>query len=235
MVTVNRINKGEEASVMKAVSADFVTVTIKEYYISRGDMHFFQQSLVGRWIYEGQRLSNATKGVHAHAREIRHGKRLAKSGIITDDTMITFRSRSARIFWLVQISLEMWDYASPYNSMGGNDEESSCEIYFDKFVTFMHRLFVKWQELEVRQSACRQVIMWMISSHFCCWQVTHSLTVVFFSRTYLTGHNRKHNESENDNVPETGFPGVSRKPNEKSNSHVNVDVCGRLFEVRGNE
>jgi len=41
----------------------------------------------------------------------------------------------------------MYDYASPYNSTG--EGESSCEIYFDKFVTFMHRLFEKWQELEV--------------------------------------------------------------------------------------
>lgn len=61
MVTVNRISKDEELSVLHAVSADFVTVTIKEQYISRGDMHFFQNSLVGRWIYEGQRLSNKTK------------------------------------------------------------------------------------------------------------------------------------------------------------------------------
>lgn len=61
MVTVNRINKSEEASVVKAVSAEFVTVTIKEQYISRGDMHFFQKSLIGRWIYEGQRLTNSTK------------------------------------------------------------------------------------------------------------------------------------------------------------------------------
>lgn len=61
MVTVNRISKDEEQSVLQAVSADFVTVTIKEQYISRGDMHFFQNSLVGRWIYEGQRLSNTTK------------------------------------------------------------------------------------------------------------------------------------------------------------------------------
>ena len=61
MVTVNRISKKEEPSVVKAVSADFVTVTIKEQYISRGDMHFFQKSLIGRWIYKGQRLSNTTK------------------------------------------------------------------------------------------------------------------------------------------------------------------------------
>jgi hypothetical protein len=61
MVTINRINKSEEASVVKAVSAEFVTVTIKDQFISRGDMHFFQKSLIGRWIYEGQRLANSTK------------------------------------------------------------------------------------------------------------------------------------------------------------------------------
>lgn len=68
--------------------------------------------------------------------------------------MITFRSRSARIFWLVQISSEMWDYASPYVS-----EESSCDIYFDKFVTFMHRLFDKWHELEVGDFLCSKSAM----------------------------------------------------------------------------
>jgi hypothetical protein len=61
MVTIHRINKSEESSVVKAVSAEFVTVTIKDQYISRGDMHFFQKSLIGRWIYEGQRLANSTK------------------------------------------------------------------------------------------------------------------------------------------------------------------------------
>lgn len=30
-------------------------------------------------------------------------------------------------------------------------EETCCELYFDKFVSFMHRLFEKWQELEVRR------------------------------------------------------------------------------------
>jgi len=61
MVTVNRISKEDEPAAAKEASADFVTVTIKEQYISRGDMHFFQKSLIGRWIYEGQRLSNTTK------------------------------------------------------------------------------------------------------------------------------------------------------------------------------
>lgn len=61
MVTVNRIRKEDEQKAVNLISADFVTVSIKEQYISRGDMYFFQKSLIGKWIYEGQRLSNTTK------------------------------------------------------------------------------------------------------------------------------------------------------------------------------
>jgi hypothetical protein len=161
MVTIHRIEKGEEATVVRAVSADFVLVTIKDQFISRGDMHYFQQTLIGSWIYEGQRLSEPARGVQANAWEIRHGDHQARSGIVTENTMFAFRSRSARIFWLVQISAEMWDYSSPYER---DQDECLCEIYFDKWVAFIHDLFAKWKELEA----------------------THSLTVVFFSRTFLS-------------------------------------------------
>jgi Vacuolar membrane-associated protein Iml1 len=128
--------------------------------LSRGDLHFFQKDLIGTWIYEGQRLHEPTRNIMANAREIRHGGSLARSGIITENTVITYRSRSARIFWLVQISREMWDYASPYGKIM---DEYLCEIYFDKFISFVYELFKKWKEVEA----------------------THSLTVVFFSRTFL--------------------------------------------------
>ncbi|KAL3920504.1 MAG: hypothetical protein SGILL_003231 [Bacillariaceae sp.] len=162
LVTVHKIEPRDEQEVVKAVSADFVVVTIKDQFISRGDMLLFQTKLIGSWIYEGQRLTEATRGIKAHAREIRHGNYSAKSGIVTDKTMITFRSRSARITWLVQLSSEMWDYASPYEHQ--YEPESVCEVYFDQWIRFLHKLFAKWKELEVM----------------------HSLTVIFFSRTFLS-------------------------------------------------
>ena len=61
MVTVSRVDKAEEKSFLENVSADFVEVTIKDQFISRGEMHFFQKSLVGRWIYESERLSDAVQ------------------------------------------------------------------------------------------------------------------------------------------------------------------------------
>lgn len=147
MVTIHKIDPQDEGETLEAVSADFLVVTIKDQFISRGDMLFFQKSLVGTWIYEGQRLSETTRGIKAHAREIRHGNFSAKSGIVTDKTMITFRSRSARIVWLVQLSAEMWDYRSPYES--SNQSEAMCEIYFDQWIRFLHKLFAKWKALEV--------------------------------------------------------------------------------------
>ena len=162
MVTVHKIEAQDEVEVLAAVSADFVLVTIKDQFISRGDMHFFQKALVGTWIYEGQRLTEATRGIKAHAREIRHDKLMAKSGIVTENTMITFRSRSSRIVWLVQMSCEMWDFAPPYDHL--EQRESICEIYFDQWIRFIQKLFTCWKELEV----------------------THSLTVVYHSRTFLS-------------------------------------------------
>lgn len=171
MVTIHRIEKGEEATVLRAVSADFVLVSIKDQFISRGDMHYFQQTLIGSWVYEGQRLSEPARGVQANAWEIRHGDHQARSGIVTEDTMFAFRSRSARIFWLVQMSAEMWDYSSPYER---DQDECLCEIYFEKWIAFVHDLFAKWKELEA----------------------THSLTVVFFSRTFLGSASGLHGSPE---------------------------------------
>lgn len=59
MVTITRIEKSDEPAVLEEVSADFVMVTIKDQFISRADMHYFQKFLIGRWIYEGERLSQS--------------------------------------------------------------------------------------------------------------------------------------------------------------------------------
>ena len=189
MVTVNRIEKSDEGTVLEAVSADFVTVTIQDQFIGRGDMYLFQKSLIGRWIYEGERIQDLTLGIKANSREIRHKNRLAKSGIITERSVITFRSRSARIMWLVQLSSEMWDYASPYEKKGSG-ELQACELYFEKFVRFMYKLFKKWKDLKV----------------------SHSLTVVFFSRTFISCNQ----------------PGLATCMGGGNN--FNVDVYGRRYE-----
>ena len=183
-VTVTQVVKREEADVRKANAADFITVTMKDQFVSRRDMYSFQKSFLNDWVYEGKRLS--FDGIRTNAKVIRHGNHAIKSGIITEDTKMTFRSRSARIIWLVQLSSEMWEFASPYET--SQKQEPTCHIYFDKFVSFCRRLFAKWKKLDL----------------------THNLTVIYFSRTYLR---------------QTEL--VNKKP---ANSPVHVDADGRSYE-----
>jgi hypothetical protein len=84
----------------------------------------------------------------------------------------------------------MWDYSSPYER---NQSECHCETYFDKWISFVRRLFDKWKEAEV----------------------THSLTVVFFSRTFV-------GES-----PPIWYATNQRRNSTPTKDH---DIYGRQFE-----
>jgi len=193
LVTVTKYPKSEHERILQSVQADFLTVTIKDQFISRGEMHQFQQSFTLHWIYSGQRLCT-DDGMRGSVVQIRHGDGIVKSAIVTEDTKFTFRSRSARIIWLVQISSEMWDYHSPYESAKRDDYE--CGIYFDKFASFMYVLFDKWKALEA----------------------SHSLTVIFFSRTFLfsSKKNGAHFKMYDMTVDDKAF--------------LQKDVDGRLYE-----
>mmetsp|Transcript_8359 Transcript_8359/g.17809 ORF Transcript_8359/g.17809 Transcript_8359/m.17809 type:complete len:2336 (+) Transcript_8359:221-7228(+) len=195
-VTVTQIARRKQPYVRRSIAADFVTVTMKDQFVSRGDMHLFQKAFLNKWVYEGKRLS--FDGIRTNAKVIRHGDHAIRSGIISDDTIMTFRSRSARIIWLVQLSSEMWDFASPYEAASNQkDHEASCHIYFDKFISFARRLFEKWKKLEL----------------------THNLTVVFFSRTYIRVPGIEKEDLFNPNSSFRTTPSAVRK-----------DHDGRMFE-----
>jgi hypothetical protein len=62
-------------------------------------------------------------------------------GVMGTETKLILRSRSSRIFWLIQMSTEMWDYAD------------DGEMYFEKMIQRLIRLLVaKWQETSVSHS-----------------------------------------------------------------------------------
>ena len=151
MVTLSKIPaEDEERELAEICAAEFVTVSTKDQFVSRGDLYYFHNEMIGKWLYEGMRMQALS--LRANINEIRKGTDTIKLGIVTENTKITVRSRSARIIWLVQISTEMWDYASPYETArksqhGGT--EGICQIYFDKFVRFMMKVFERWKDIEV--------------------------------------------------------------------------------------
>ena len=64
MVTITKIDPKFRDIVMKEVSADFVMVTIKDQFISRGEMFHYQSTLLGKWVFVGERLVNKDVSVN---------------------------------------------------------------------------------------------------------------------------------------------------------------------------
>jgi hypothetical protein len=95
VITITKIDDADKAAVIQSCSADYVTMTVKEQFINRGEMYQFQNSFQGRWFYKGERLSTP-EGIRGTVMEIRNEGNEFKSAFITEDTKITFRSRSGK-------------------------------------------------------------------------------------------------------------------------------------------
>lgn len=93
---------------------DFVELSFKRQYLQRGNFFRFQNEMLGRPVYLNQNV--IINGIQAQIQEMRRDSCTLRSGIITDRTKFVFRSRSARIIWLVQISAEMWEFDQVYTA-----------------------------------------------------------------------------------------------------------------------
>ncbi|KAJ8604019.1 hypothetical protein CTAYLR_003379 [Chrysophaeum taylorii] len=126
----------------KRFAAEFVEFSFKDQFISRADIWRFKSDVVGEAVYVGKTFS--IDGMRATARELRGGTgELVESGLLVEKTRFIFRSRSTRIFWLVQMSYEMWEPVS------GEDEALHVERLVDGFAA---PLLKRWRELDVNHS-----------------------------------------------------------------------------------
>ena len=199
-------------------------VSIKDQFLSRGEMMHFQKSFLRRWIYKGERMDSdgvsalpkpsarffpsrvtgffrwgpssptstffsrqtlqsasllfcATVGLGPINR-ITEGRASDRDGDPARQPHRPIRHRNRGYEDHVPHPIGSHHMAGPdlvghvglhvsIRGRGGGDaasgggpgswgdEAGSCQIYFDKFVSFMYRLFEKWKELEV--SCCRFV------------------------------------------------------------------------------
>ena len=132
------------------VRLDFLELHFKDQFITRGDMWRFTDATMNLPVHRGKVLNIA--GIRARVEDVKRWDSTVESGVLMDKTRVVFRSRSARIFWLVQMSAEMW---KPFDS-------SSGELYFERFINgFVRPVLQRWRDDDT----------------------SHSLSVVFFSRT----------------------------------------------------
>jgi hypothetical protein len=116
-------------------TVNFIEISFKNQYIGRSDNWRIKYALQNRSVYKGAPIQ--IDGQKLRVDEILMGGRPAKSGLISANTRFTFRSRSARLFFLIQLSEEMWEFAD------------DGELYFEKVLGFIKILLTEWQKLKV--------------------------------------------------------------------------------------
>ncbi|KAF4319273.1 hypothetical protein JM18_007465 [Phytophthora kernoviae] len=131
-VTVRRVNQSD-------VSVDFVELSFKDQFLSRADIWRFKVTMLGQCVYVGKTVE--CLGIRSQVDAILANHTQVECGVIGDATKIVVRSRSSRLFWLVQMSTEMWEFAP------------DGEIYYEKLLNRLLRILIeKWSESSVSHS-----------------------------------------------------------------------------------
>ncbi|RLO13573.1 hypothetical protein DYB28_015561, partial [Aphanomyces astaci] len=131
-------------------TVDFIELSFKDQFMSRADLWRYKCLFAGK-VYEtlgtrAQVLRPANMPTSLSISICQVEMLLAKDdnvlcGVMGTDTKLILRSRSSRIFWLVHMSPEMWDFAD------------DGEMYFEKLIhRFVRSLVAKWQEASVGHS-----------------------------------------------------------------------------------
>eukprot|EP01116_Phalansterium_solitarium_P019294 TRINITY_DN5330_c3_g2_i1.p1 TRINITY_DN5330_c3_g2~~TRINITY_DN5330_c3_g2_i1.p1 ORF type:complete len:1057 (-),score=354.64 TRINITY_DN5330_c3_g2_i1:144-3314(-) len=113
-----------------AVTVEFVEVSFKDQYIGRSDMWRLRGSLINTCMYTGKKMVFSC--MRAQVSGMFRGNAQVSSGFITENTKFIFRSKTAKIYLLIQMSKEMWEFAE------------DGDLYFEKAVDFLKELFERW-------------------------------------------------------------------------------------------
>lgn len=120
--------------------ADSIEVYFKDINLARDSMWHLSSQLVNTCAYSNKRFSflNSRSGIIKHI--YKNGKKVF-SGYISQDTKIVFRSESAKLVFLIQLSREMWHF------------EENGEIMFHKLVnSIFPKLFKRYRDNNTHHS-----------------------------------------------------------------------------------
>lgn len=120
------------------VEVDFVEISLKDHFMSRRDLWYLQKTLAGSALHVGRSIR--VQSARWQVMDIRCNGEKVRSGVVTDSTKFTFRSRTSRVMWLVQISPEMWDIANSGN------------LYLEIFLLVVQNVLNKWMKHKVSHS-----------------------------------------------------------------------------------
>lgn len=117
----------------KAVEADIIEIFIRDVSLSRDMMWVISSSLVGTSVHMDMRVAFSDKRIGL-VKTIYIGGKNTFSAMVSENTRVLFRSKSARLNFLIQLSSEMWHF------------QESGEIMFHKLInTLFPQIFSRWR------------------------------------------------------------------------------------------
>ncbi|KAH7479887.1 DEP domain-containing protein [Phytophthora ramorum] len=118
---------------------DFVELSFKDQFLSRADVWRLKVTMLGQCVYVGRTVE--CLGIRSQVDAILASNAQLSCGVIGDATKIVVRSRSSRLFWLVHMSTEMWEFAP------------DGELYYEKLLHRLLRVLVaRWSDGSVSHS-----------------------------------------------------------------------------------
>ncbi|KAH3678886.1 hypothetical protein WICPIJ_008813 [Wickerhamomyces pijperi] len=116
------------------VEADLVEIMVKDINLTRGDMWILSSSLNKKCVYKSQRVT-FFESIRGNVSLMYRNGRKVFSGYVGESTKIVFRSESARLLFLIQITEEMYHF------------QEDGEVMFHKVVNSLFpKIFKKWRE-----------------------------------------------------------------------------------------
>jgi DEP domain-containing protein 5 len=120
------------------IELSHIEVIIKDDYITRGLLWSFIKKQSETTAYKNKKYQ--FEGLNGQLNKLLRNEEEVMSGLITEDTKVTFRTRSTKIYWLIQVSKEMFEYSQ------------NGELYYEKVLNFSKEIFTKWKEYFVNHS-----------------------------------------------------------------------------------
>lgn len=120
--------------------ADLIEINLKDCYLNRGDMWALSSHLQDTCVFSDQRLTfidtirGTVKGIY------RDGKKVL-SGYVGESTRVVFRSESAKLIFLIQITEEMWNF-----------EETGEKLFHKMVNSLFPKIFRKWKAIDTHHS-----------------------------------------------------------------------------------
>ncbi|KAJ1365118.1 hypothetical protein KIN20_025345 [Parelaphostrongylus tenuis] len=116
---------------VEEVTLDNIQLTFKELYMSRADMWRYRSKLIDTCAYLDKQLRHLN--ISTKISDIWQRGNVVRSGYVSSDTRVVFRSSSSSVLIYIQMSSEMWQL------------DPQGDLYFEKCVKgFMSELFSKW-------------------------------------------------------------------------------------------